>query len=179
MLKRKKAGKSPDAQQESEETFEIKIPKYLLKVYKTENEQKMYMMLLKTCDLCMRLKFDKTADFHKRVLEWPKDYAKLTLHTYRNKNVTFWSKHQTAEDRIRSLSGAINRILNGLCINDIQAKEILEDYDGFNEKLDKKIKEYTKDDTSRSTPSNRDSLESRSSCGAVRGDLDSTGVDHV
>jgi hypothetical protein len=140
MPKRKKADKSPDTEQESEETSEIKIPKYVLQVYKTEDEQKMYRILCKVCDMCKRL--------NARYSEWPKHYAKKQLSEIREDMRTAYGrkrlKKKSVEDKIWGLRVTIDSIFYHLGINDIKAYEILQDYDGFNEKFKKKIEEYTK-----------------------------------
>lgn len=132
---------------------EITIPSNISRVLSTDNEQKVYKIIAKTCEMCKHLNSSNVATFCKRGSKNPKAYAREKLaetrKTIQEKNYHFTSSWQsyknstTPEERIKHICENIDSLFWRLDIQGIKANDILDDYDGFNEKFSKIIKEYT------------------------------------
>jgi hypothetical protein len=132
---------------------EITIPGNISRVLSTDNEQKVYKIIVKTCEMCKHLNSSNVATFCNRGSKNPKAYAREKLAEIRgqiqNKNYRFTSSWQsykeltTPEERIKHICENIDSLFWRLDIQGIKANDILDDYDGFNEKFSKIIKECT------------------------------------
>lgn len=125
------------------------IPKYVLRILKTENEQKIYKAIRKALYLCQNLNFNKKVEFKDRKEECPKQYAKgwisslkeyFTEGEWYNRTAVRTSKH-TTEMRMNQLSDDFNKITIALNI-DFRSRDVLENYDVFNEKFNEIMQKY-------------------------------------
>jgi len=134
---------------------EISIPSNISNVLRTEEEQKVYKVFVKTCEMCKFLNSRKAATFRSRASKEPKAYARETLarmrgiiqkKDYRFNSGSGWASYKastTPEQRVDDILRAMHNIFCNLDITDINTKDILEDYDGFNEKFDRIMEECT------------------------------------
>jgi len=119
------------------------IPKFMLKILKTENEQRVYTILAKLINFCKNLNC--------RIGDWTSAYYAHYHFLDFSKKETVWFgcspfiksfKHISPEERIEKLTDKIDEILGDLHISDVNANDITEDYDAFNEKFEKALQEW-------------------------------------
>jgi hypothetical protein len=146
---------------------EIILPKTITSVLSTEDEQKVYKVFVKTCEMCKYLNFKAANTFHNKltrtysteVYENRKEFVSAMFTRMRGRIISKeykfsaadgrWISYKeatTPEKRIDDICYASDEIYQQLGICDFKTKEILTDYEGFNEKFAKIIEECTSDE---------------------------------
>lgn len=147
--KRKKPAKRGAITKEQKHLKAIKkldeIPQRALKIFKTENEQRIYKALNKACYICANLLPWRMRKFVPKTCN--KSYAQDIWSDTITKNFA-WNKRRdyvkkTPEERIQVISASFDALMQKISITDIKASQIFDDYDTFTEKFNKIFEDYT------------------------------------
>lgn len=147
--KRKKPAKKGAISKEQKHAKAMKkldeIPTGILKIFKTENEQRMYKALNKACYMCINLLPWRVCKFGPKSCH--KSYAQDIWSDTISKNFE-WNKKRdyakkTPEERIQPISASFDGLMKKLSIDGIKASQIFDDYDAFGEKFNKIFEDYT------------------------------------